>query len=67
MGKGHEYQHLIHEALVQFEEAIVHREHKKMLESKIPLQQEVDRARGHVVDLVVKMVTEVRMGSETPS
>ena len=67
MGKGHEYQHKIYEALSEFEDAIVHREHKKMLESKIPLQQEVDRARQHVVDLLVKIVTEVRVGSETPS
>ncbi len=45
----------------------MHREHKKMLESKIPLQQEVDRARQHVVELLVKMVTEARVEAETPS
>ena len=67
MGKGHEYQHQIYEALAQFEETIVHREHKKMLESKIPLQQEVDRARAHVVELLVKMVTEARVQSESAS
>ncbi len=67
MGKGHDYQRQIYEALSEFEDTIVHREHKKILESKIPLQQEVDRARQHVVDLLVKMVTEIRVESETPS
>ncbi len=67
MGKGHDYQRQIYESLSQFEDTIVHREHKKMLESKIPLQQEVDRARQHVVELLVKMVTETRVEAETPS
>jgi len=67
MGKGHDYQRQIYEALSEFEDTIVHREHKKMLESKVPLQQEVDRARQRVVELLVRMVTEVRVESEAPS
>ncbi len=67
MGKGQEYQQQIYEALSEFEGAVVHRENKKMLESKVPLQQEVNRARQHVVELLARIVTEARMGSETPS
>ena len=67
MSTGRENQHKIYEALSAFEKAVVNREHKKMLESKVPLQQEVDRARSHVVDLFVKMVTEARMESQATS
>ena len=61
MGKGHEDLHRLTEALNAFEDAIIKREHKKMLESKTPLQQDVDRAHQGVVTVVVELVTEARM------
>ena len=61
MGKGKEYQHRIQEALGAFEAAIVRRENKQMLESKVPLQQEVDRARAGVLETVAKVVAEERL------
>lgn len=61
MGKGMEYQQRIQEALGAFETAIVRREHKQMLESKVPLQQEVDRARAKVLEVVAQVVTEERL------
>jgi len=61
MGKGTEYQQRIQEALAAFEEAIVRRENKKVLESKVPLQQEADRARAKVLDVIAKVVTEERL------
>ncbi len=62
MGKGMEYQQRIQEALGAFEAAIVRREHKQVLESKVPLQQEVDRARAKVLEVVAKVVAEDRLG-----
>lgn len=62
MSKGLEYQQRIQEALAAFEEAIVRRENKKVLESKVPLQQEADRARAKVLDVIAKVVTEERLG-----
>jgi hypothetical protein len=64
MSKGMEYQRRIQEALAQFEAAVVRREKKKMLESGVPLQQEVDRARDQVLQEVAKVVTEERMTRE---
>ena len=64
MSKGMEYQRRIQEALAQFEAAVVRRENKKMLESGVPLQQEADRARDHVLQEVAKVVTEERMARE---
>jgi len=61
MGKGMEYQQRIQEALQAFEAAIVRRENKQMLESKVPLQQDVDRARARVLETVAKVVTEERL------
>lgn len=61
MGKGMEYQQRIQEALGVFEDAIVRRENKQLLESKVPLQQEVDRARSKVLEVVAKVVTEERL------
>jgi hypothetical protein len=61
MGKGIDYQRRIQEALGAFEAAIVRRENKQMLESKVPLQQEVDRARANVLETVAKVVTEERL------
>ena len=61
MGKGMEYQQRIQEALGAFEAAVVRRENKQMLESKVPLQQDVDRARAKVLEVVAKVVAEERL------
>ncbi len=61
MRTGREYLQEVNRAINKFEDAIVHRENKKMLESKIPLQQDADRARENLVETVVKIVTEQRM------
>jgi hypothetical protein len=60
VGKGHEYLQRLHQVLNDFEEAVVEREGKGLLDSKIPLRQGVDRARKRVVDEIVKIVTEAR-------
>ena len=62
MREGHEYVHQLQKALSEYEDAIVHREHKKLLESKVSLQQDADNARQKVVDTVVDIVTKVRLG-----
>lgn len=64
---GREYVQLVQKALSRYEEAIVHREHKKLLESKVPLQQEVDSARQNVLDVVVDIVTKERMKQQSAS
>ncbi len=64
MGKGMEYQQRIQEALQAFEDAVVRRENKNLLESKVPLQQEVDRARTRLLETVAKVVTEERMAGQ---
>ena len=61
MGKGHENLRTLHEALAQFESAVVRREHRKPLTSKVTLQQEADEARQNVVETVVKLVTAARL------
>jgi hypothetical protein len=61
MSKGMEYQQRIQEALAAFEDAIVRRENKNLLESKVPLQQEADRARARLLDVIAKVVTEERL------
>ena len=61
MSRGREYLQKVNDALREFEDAIVQREHKRMLESKVPLQQEVDRARADVVDVVAKLVSQARL------
>ncbi len=61
MSKGHELLHSLHDSLAAFEEAVVHREHKKpFIDSKVSLQQEVDGARQRVVDQVLELVKEAR-------
>lgn len=60
MPGGREMMHRLQEALTAFEEAIKRREHRKPLESKFPLQQDVDHAREHVVEVVVELVREAR-------
>jgi hypothetical protein len=64
MGKGKEYQQQINEALDAFETAIVRREQRSLLESKVPLQQEVDRARAKVLEVVAKVVAQERLERE---
>ncbi|UCD25483.1 MAG: hypothetical protein JSW51_06090 [Gemmatimonadota bacterium] len=61
MSQGHEYVQRVQKALSEYEDAIVHREHKKLLESKVSVQQDADNARQKVVDTVVDIVTKVRM------
>ncbi len=56
MGKGQAMMQELQEALGAFEEAIVRRENKKLLESKVSLQQDVDKQRQKVVDVVVGLV-----------
>lgn len=58
---GREYVQQVQKALSQYEQAIVRREHKKLLESKVSLQQDVDTARQKVLDVVVDLVTKERM------
>jgi hypothetical protein len=61
MGKGHEYLAQIHEALREFEGAVVDREKFKPLESRVTRQQDVDHARQRLIDAVVEIVTGERM------
>ncbi len=64
MDKGHDYVHRLNEVVSTFEESVVNREHKQLLESKVSLQQAVDRARHRLVKTVVDMVTEARLEKE---
>jgi hypothetical protein len=61
MSQGHEYVQQVQRALSEFEDAVVRREHKKLLESSVSVQQDVDKARRKVVDAVVQIVTKVRL------
>jgi hypothetical protein len=56
MGKGQAMMQELQEALGAFEDSVVRREHKRMLESKVALQQEVDKRRQAVVDVVVGLI-----------
>ncbi len=64
MGKGQEYVKRVQEALDGFEKAVVRRENKGLMESKVALQQEVDRAREKVLEAVAKIVAEERLRAE---
>ncbi len=64
MGTGKEYQQQIDDALAAFEAAIVRREQRSLLEGKVPLQQEVDRARRKVLEVVAKLVVAERLEKE---
>jgi hypothetical protein len=58
MSSGLKHQQQIHEALKEFETAIVKRE-KKLVGSKVPLQQDVDAARDKLLKIIVEIaVTE---------
>jgi len=67
MSTGRENLQKVQHALSEFEGSIVHREHKKMLESKVSLQQDVDAARQRVIDVVVELVTAERLKQQQPS
>ena len=60
MGKGHEFLHRLNETLLDFEQAVVLREHKRMLDSTISLQQDVDEARQKVIQAAVDIAKEAR-------
>lgn len=62
MSIGKEYLRQIHEALEALEAAIVDREHPGMLGHKVARQQEVDKARQRLVDVVVQILTQDRLG-----
>ncbi len=61
MSVGKEYLRRIHEALAEFEEAIKQRANPGVLGASVALQQNVDRARQNVVEVVVDIVTKDRM------
>jgi hypothetical protein len=62
MGKGQEYVKRVAEALDLFEQAVVRRENKKpLVDSKVALQQEVDRARTQLLEVIAKVVAEERL------
>ena len=61
MSVGKEYLKQIHEALAAFEDAVVTRENRGMLEGKTSLQQDVDTARERLVEVVVGIVTKDRL------
>ena len=67
MSTGREYLQKVQHTLSEFEDSIVHREHKKILESKVSLQQDVDAARQKVIDVVVELVTAERLKQQQPS
>jgi hypothetical protein len=56
MSKGKEFVRRLHQVLTDFEQAVVKREHKKLLDDPIVLQQDVDAARQRVVDTMVELV-----------
>ena len=61
MSVGKEYLRQIHEALAAFEESIKEREHPEMLAHKVSLQQEVDKARQKLIEVVVEIITKDRL------
>ena len=48
--------HPVHTALHEFEEAVKKHEHLSLTESEVSRRQVVDRARQHVLDVVVELV-----------
>lgn len=59
MTSGLEEQQQIVEALNEFEDAVVKRE-KRLVGSKVPLQEEVDAARDKLLKIVVGIVVKER-------
>ena len=64
MSQGREWVQQLQKSLSEYEDAIMHREHKKLLETKVSVQQDADKAREKVVETVVDIVTRVRMEQE---
>ncbi|HET7791322.1 MAG TPA: hypothetical protein VFK78_11060 [Gemmatimonadales bacterium] len=60
MSVGKEHLHRIHESLSSFEAAIKEREHPGLMRDKTGLQQEVDKARQRVVEVVLEVVAAER-------
>jgi hypothetical protein len=46
----------VRQALQAFEEAVVAREHRSIVESKVMKQQEADRARERVMEEIMQLV-----------
>ena len=61
MSVGKEYLRQLHEVLAAFEQAIKLRENPGVLGASVALQQDVDRARQRVVEIVVEIATKERM------
>jgi hypothetical protein len=61
MSIGKEYLRQLHEVLAAFEQAIKQRESPGVLGASVALQQDVDRARQRVVEIVVEIATKERM------
>ena len=61
MSVGKEYLRRIHEVLAEFEEAVKQHANPGVLGASVALQQNVDRARQNVVEVVVDIVTKDRM------
>ena len=59
MSTGLEYQQQIIEALTAFEKAVVKRE-KRLIGSKVPLQEDVDAARNKLLNVIVDIVRKER-------
>jgi hypothetical protein len=57
---GKEHLQKLHEALATFETAVREREHPGLLRNKVALQQDVDNARQHVVEVVVQIAVAER-------
>jgi hypothetical protein len=57
---GKEHLQKLHEALAGFETAVREREHPGLLRNKVALQQDVDNARQHVVEVVVQIAVAER-------
>jgi len=61
MSVGKEYLRRIHEALAEFEAAVRQHANPGVLGASVASQQNVDRARQSVVEVVVDIVTKDRM------
>jgi len=61
MSVGKEYLRRIHDALAEFEKAIKEHANPGVLGTSVASQQNVDRARQNVVEVVVDIVTKDRM------
>jgi hypothetical protein len=61
MSHGLEYQQQIIEALNEFEKAVVKRE-KRLVGTKVPLQEDVDTARDKLLKIIVGIVVREKGG-----